>query len=214
MNKPVAAAFLSAMLALTACSQTGATSGSEAPESSAAPETTEAAPEPSETVPETTEAAPEVTTPAPEPVPTDEGIDATEGAIAFGETWVYEDGIEVIVTPVGPATTVDGAGAEATGGQYWIFDVVLTNGSDAIFDPTGFTESVQYGATGLQASRVFDVGNPELGSSFGFEGQILPGKQQTLRLGYAIPHTEVADVTMIVTPSFEHVDAIYTGAIG
>ena len=95
-----------------------------------------------------------------------------------------------------------------------MFDFLLTNGSEAIFDPTMFSESVQYGAAGNQAGSVFDSGNPELGDSWGFEGQILPGKSQTVRKAFAVPHAEVADVTMIVSPSWDHVDAIYTGPIG
>ena len=222
MKKALSAAALIAALTLTGCSQTGATSSQAEPAAeSAAAETTEAAPETTEAAPETTEAepTPEATvenTFEPNPGNSEKafGVQATEGAVKFGETWTYEDGVQITVTPVGPSLATEyAAGGEATGGEIFIFDVVVLNGSDAIFDPTMFMESMQYGAAGMQAERVFDSGNPAVGDSGSFEGKILPQKQQTARMAYAIPAAELGDVTMIVSPSYDHIDAIYTGPL-
>ncbi|WP_026533799.1 hypothetical protein [Arthrobacter sp. H14] len=186
------------VLAATGCT-TGAeqTSGSEpeaiqAPASSPAPESAPA-PEPS----------PESPSPAPE---------VEESLVEFGETWEYEDGIAVTVTHAGAAQASQYAsGADETGGQMRLFKITIENGTDGIFDPAGAYTTVNYGDTGKVAERVFDSGQ---GYGDMWQGKILPGKEQSLTLPFAVPTDKAYEVLLSVAPGFEYEDAIFLGTVG
>jgi hypothetical protein len=131
--------------------------------------------------------------------------------LPFGQTWPYADGLTVAVIPKGVAkATAYAAGAEASGGEMYLFEVQIINGTKAAFNPILTQASVTYGAGGLQAGRVIDTAN-NLENSF--EGMILPGQQQAVVEAYAVPAAEIGSVTMTFTPDLSHAPAIFSGPL-
>lgn len=144
----------------------------------------------------------------PEPEVT-EGETLESQLAQFGDSWDYDDGISVTVVAVGPAIATDtAAGAEATGGEMVLFDVTITNNSKAIFDPSMVYTTVNYAST--TAEQVFDSA---AGIMPTFEGKILPGGSLTERQAYAIPTSVPNDVLFSVSPSWDHDESLFFGAL-
>lgn len=135
---------------------------------------------------------------------------APEAKVAkFGEAFVWSDGMSVKVTPIGAGmATAYAAGAEATNGQIYVFEVEIFNGTDANFDPVLFVSHTNYGSAGTPAQRVFDA---DQGVSGSFQGVILPGKRQTMKMALAIPADQLGDVVMSVSPGFQYTDEVFSG---
>ncbi|MBO0895421.1 hypothetical protein [Arthrobacter sunyaminii] len=204
MKKSLTALALAGLLGMTACSADAAkgeaantpatetaTASSEPTESSSAPskpkESSSASPSASET----------------------KSKDLQDELAAFGEEWTYEDGLTVKVSYLGGATASQYAsGAEATGGQLRLFEVSITNNSEEIFDPAMFNASVNYGAEGTAGKRVFDTGSGLEGQ---FQGKILPGGTQTVKMGYAVPNDAPLDLLMTTSPSWDHEEKLFHG---
>ena len=141
------------------------------------------------------------------PTPT---TDVVSGA-KYDSQFIWDDNLAVHVKPVGLAkASATAAGAEATAGDMYLFEISIINGTGKTFDPAMFQADVNYGATGAAAQRVFDSGQ---GIGDNFQGKILSGKQQTVKFAYAIPADQLADVQMVVSPSFMHTEAIFTGIL-
>lgn len=204
MKKSLTALALAGLLGMTACSADAAkgeaantpatetaTASSEPTESSSAPskpkESSSASPSASET----------------------KSKDLQDELAAFGEEWTYEDGLTVKVSYLGGATASQYAsGAEATGGQLRLFEVSITNNSEEIFDPAMFNASVNYGAEGTAGKRVFDTGSGLEGQ---FQGKILPGGTQTVKMGYAVPNDAPLDLLVTTSPSWDHEEKLFHG---
>ncbi|MBO0907075.1 hypothetical protein [Arthrobacter sunyaminii] len=204
MKKSLTALALAGLLGMTACSAEAAkgeaantpatetaTASSEPTESSSAPskpkESSSASPSASET----------------------KSKDLQDELAAFGEEWTYEDGLTVKVSYLGGATASQYAsGAEATGGQLRLFEVSITNNSGEIFDPAMFNASVNYGAEGTAGKRVFDTGSGLEGQ---FQGKILPGGTQTVKMGYAVPNDAPLDLLVTTSPSWDHEEKLFHG---
>jgi glucose/arabinose dehydrogenase len=132
-----------------------------------------------------------VVTPMPTPTPT------VPLFKAFGQRWTYgaDPGIGVVAIPKGAKTAT--ADASPSGAQVYVFDLQISNGTSAALDPTTADVTVTYGATGLQAARVFDPAN---GWDNQFTGVILPSQMHTVTEAYAIPTADLGNVTMTFTP--------------
>lgn len=129
----------------------------------------------------------------------------------YDSQFIWDDNLAVHVKPVGPAKASEyAAGAEATAGSVYLFEISIINGTGETFDPAMFQADVNYGATGTAAQRVFDTAN---GIGDNFQGKILSGKQQTVKFAYAIPADQLQDVQMVVSPSFMYTEAIFTGIL-
>lgn len=156
------------------------------------------------TEPETGTQPPSSSTPA---APATEEAPETSGTAAFGEEWAYEDGLTVKVDYAGASqASSTAAGAEATMGQMRLFDVSVTNGTDAPFDPVLLMVDANYGPAGTAAQTVFDSA---AGIGDRFQGVILPGNTQTVRMAYAIPTDGPQDVQFVIAPDFMHDEAIF-----
>lgn len=145
---------------------------------------------------------------AEQDAPPAEDADATdplEDYARFGESYTYDDGIELAVGAAGPYTPSDtSAGAEGFE-QFVRFDVTIVNGSDVEFDPSMVLTSMTSGGT--SASEIFDSAN-------GLEGSpmtaVLPGQTVTFPVAYAV--TDPADLTLEVMLDWEHDDAVFVTA--
>lgn len=179
----IAGLALAAVLGLSACGATVAPA--DKPSGSPAP------------VAQTSDAA----TPAP----------AKAKTATYGQQFIWDDGLAMTVNPTGAKMASEtAAGATETNGEIYTFDVTITNNTKETFDPALFGADVNYGADGKAAQRVFDSG---AGIGDNFQGKILVGKKQTVTMAYAIPKTELADVQMVVTPSFLYTTQIFTGGL-
>lgn len=138
--------------------------------------------------------------------PVDEGPTTTESPESqnpvFSETYDWEDGISITVgvpesfTP-GEYSAVDGAE------DHLMFEVKIVNGTDANFDPSMFTSTLQSG--NAEAESVYD-------SDAGIEGSpsttLLAGREAVFKIGYGVSNPD--DLVLEVSPDFEHDSAIFT----
>lgn len=135
--------------------------------------------------------------------------DLQDELAAFGEEWTYDDGLTVKVSYLGGENASEYAsGAEASGGQLRLFEVSITNNSEEIFDPAMFNASINYGAEGTAGKRVFDSA---IGLDGQFQGKILPGGTQTVKMGYAVPNDAPLDLLMTTSPSWDHEEKLFFG---
>lgn len=214
MKKSLAALALAGLLGLTACSADAAkgeaanppatetaTASSEPKESSSA----SASSKPKESSSASSSSKPKASSSASASA----SKDVQDELAAFGEEWTYEDGLTVKVSYLGSETASQYAsGAEATGGQMRLFEVSITNNSEEIFDPAMFNASLNYGAEGTAGKRVFDTGTGLEGQ---FQGKILPGGTQTVKMGYAVPNDAPLDLLMTTSPSWDHAEKLFFG---
>ncbi|GAA2443963.1 DUF2510 domain-containing protein [Agromyces soli] len=133
-------------------------------------------------------------------VPSDPPADAS----GFGETFVYDDGVELTVSAPAPYTPTElAAGATYPDNVY--FTVTLKNTSDAAVDVFAFGELVSAGEYG---SSIFDFDGPQ--------GEISLPPTETLEPGATLTWIEawsVADpssLTYTISPGFDYDDAVFT----
>ena len=133
-------------------------------------------------------------------LPSDPPADAS----GFGETFVYDDGVELTVSAPAPYTPTElAAGATYPDNVY--FTVTLKNTSSAPVDVFAFGELVSAGEYG---SSIFDFDGPQ--------GEISLPPTETLEPGATLTWTEawsVADpssLTYTISPGFDYDDAVFT----
>jgi hypothetical protein len=182
----IATLSLALLLGATACSTEGAPT--------ATPTTTQ----PGVTAPPAPVSAPEPYTesPAATPTPTDDGI------AKFGETWKYDDGVAMTVSK--PQAGVSTESSTNPGAKLTVLTLTITNGGKTPLKPVGFA-TVTYGPEGVPAEQVYDSAQ---GLAENWPQTILPGKKATIKAAFAMP-ADSKDVTLTISPTFEHAEAIF-----
>ncbi|MEU6278832.1 hypothetical protein [Streptomyces sp. NPDC047028] len=106
----------------------------------------------------------------------------------FGDTFAYQDGLQVKVE--GPAVfTPSDVDAGATPGDKTVkLAVTLTNGTSGVFDASGVTVRATAGDNGRQVGTIAGEG---LGIDFA--GTIVAGASQTVTFGFDIPKDTVGN---------------------
>lgn len=150
--------------------------------------------------------------PKPVQTPEQEQEPAQPELAAYGETYTYDDGLEVKIEYAGTATS-DGAGSQATNGQVVLFDVTITNGTGSMIDPSMHMAEVSYGDTQKVAEEVFDSSQGWEGMMFTLPTNLLPGKKTTVTGAFAMPHGKSHEVLFSFAPDFDHEPAMYYGTI-
>jgi hypothetical protein len=122
----------------------------------------------------------------------------------FGETYTYEDGLAVTVSPPQPYTPSEWAFVgEPRPPAFIVFDVKIVNGTQQNYDPVIFSVTMQ--SANVEEEQVFD-------SADGIEGSpstvLLPGRESVFRIAFGA--TNPNDLVMEVSPSFEHQSVIFT----
>jgi hypothetical protein len=149
--------------------------------------------------------------PEDEPAPTEQppaeedlATEVPSGTAPFGETIVYEDGLEVsVAAPAAFAPSEWSAGGEGYPAHVR-FDVTITNGTDAPFDPSMVFLTAS--SAGTEADQVFDS---EGGLDGGPMTTVLPGQSVTFAAGFGV--TDPADLLVQVAPGpFEYDDALFS----
>lgn len=123
----------------------------------------------------------------------------------FGEVITYEDGVSISVSAGAPFTPTEyAAGAES--GNPIVFEVVITNNSEAPLEPTAYPTM---SSGGQESTMIADVAHPKFGDvGMPPTTTLLPG--QTVKFYTAFAVVDPADVTLEVSPSFDHDYAIFT----
>ncbi|RYF56953.1 MAG: hypothetical protein EOO27_16950 [Comamonadaceae bacterium] len=120
----------------------------------------------------------------------------------FGQTYTFENGLEVTVSAPQPYTpTASAAGADASLPAI-AFDVTVVNGSPENYETMMFSTTLQSG--NQEASEIYDTGG--IGGSP--STITLPGRESAFRIAYAV--TNPADLVMQVSPGFEYEKIIFT----
>lgn len=199
MKNTAIALALSAALSMSACglSTSGSTEGSPSSGTNRPAETPEN--ESAETVEDDTAESAADTSDLPEVA--EEGMPVQD----FGQAFTYVDGIQITVDGPTPITSGPYASPENTKGS--AFTVTIVNGSDVPFDPSMAYLTVQSGNT--EAEEIYDS---EAGFGGSPETTLLPGREATFKAAFAT--SDPSDIVLEMTPSFEHVAALYATNAG
>lgn len=120
---------------------------------------------------------------------------ALPGVLAYGETYTYDDGLQITVTgphAFTPSQTFEEFGTDDAP-HYVSFEVTVVNGTDAVHEPAGFYTTAQ--SANAEATETFDFDG-------GLEGApqtpLLPGREASFTIGYGV--VDPADVVLQVQP--------------
>lgn len=128
----------------------------------------------------------------------------------FNQAAEFGDGVrfEVASIAAGKASATQ-TGAEGTDGEIVTAEILITNGSKEDFD-AGPVRVWGYYA-GVGAPMITDS-TDQVGDSF--TGTVAPGQRAVARFGFAMPHTELASVTIMMDGGGdEHGIVQFTGAV-
>lgn len=126
------------------------------------------------------------------------------GTLSFGESNVWEDGVELRVSapePYTPSEFASGAGLA----ENLVFAITITNNSGDDLEPSPFP---QLSSGGQEASQIFDVSADGQDVSVPPATVIRPGQSVTWRAAWSVadPNT----LTMQVAPNLQYEDVIFT----
>jgi hypothetical protein len=150
------------------------------------------------------EASEAAETPLDQEEPAEEPDTAPVGNLAFGDTMVWEDDVELTVSAPVPYSPTEFA-AGATLPNNIVFTMTITNNSTENLEPLPFA---QLSSGGQEASQIFDITAD--GEDVGVPPTtvILPGESVTWRTAWSV--ADPASLTMQVAPSFAYEDAVFT----
>ena len=124
-----------------------------------------------------------------------------DGELAYGDTAVWEDGMEVTISePEGyePSEYVELSGD----GEPVVMEVTIKNGTDEPFQAHSMHTAASSG--GQEAERIYDMENDiDLPST-----DVRPGKEITYKIGYEVK--DKGDVDLDLNPGFEYDTAYYS----
>ncbi len=141
---------------------------------------------------------------ADEPAPADDPAPAPVGNLAFGDTMVWEDNVELTVsTPEGFTPTEFAAGADLPNNV--VFTITITNNSSENLEPLPYT---RLSSGGQEGSQIFDSGNPAGDIGISPTTVILPGQFVTWKEAWSV--ADPNSLTMQIAPNWDYEDAIFT----
>jgi hypothetical protein len=120
----------------------------------------------------------------------------------IGHSYKYDDGLVVSVSDAGKFEPSSSAAKEPAD-HYEAYKVTVKNGTNATFDPTIVQVDAQDGDTAAQ--EVTDI---EKNVGLPPQVKLLPGKSVSWEAVFGLSKTP--DVTIQVTPDFDHDAAIFT----
>ncbi|MCC9707310.1 DUF4352 domain-containing protein [Streptomyces sp. MNU76] len=132
----------------------------------------------------------------------------TSGALRFGTTQHYDDGVQVTVASLRPFTPSDTAAGYTPGDKAVAFDITVTNGSDHNLD-LGLVSVDAKDADGRSAERIFDSAK---GISGDLSGTLLPGKKSVATYVFDLPKRASASLDVEVRPGFSYEPALWSGS--
>lgn len=185
MKKSIITLALSVVLSTSACGASTSASSEGSPSTGTS--------EPAETTDEGTEPAPDSA--APEEADLSQEAGGESLIQSFGETFIYDDGIKVIVSQ--PTPMVSSYNEKGSS-----FQVTVANTGDAQFDPALMSLTAQSGNT--ESEQIFDTAN-------GYEGTpttvLLPGREVVFDVAFVT--ADPNDIVLEISPSWDHDTVIY-----
>ncbi|WP_267244195.1 DUF4190 domain-containing protein [Streptomyces sp. PR69] len=131
---------------------------------------------------------------------------AVPGALAFGETQRYEDGVEVRVSEPSEFSPSDTAAGHSPGNVAVAVEVMVTNGADESLDLV-LVQVQAKDAEGRTADRIFDSAQDLQDLS----GTLLPGKSSVGSYAFDLPSDAAGSLDVEVRPGFTYDSAIWSG---
>ena len=126
---------------------------------------------------------------------------ADDGTVAFGQSYRWDDGLQVTISTPKPYKPSRWAAAKKSK-NYLVMTVTVLNGTSATYEPALFNLSAQSGDA--ESEQVFDSGNGVGGSP---NTKLLKGRQAKWKVAFAVKNPK--DLVVEVTPDFEHDPVIY-----
>lgn len=138
-----------------------------------------------------------------EPV-ADEPAPPADTNLAFGDTMVWEDNVELTVSAPEPFTPSEfAAGADLA--HNIVFTITLTNNSAENLEPLPYST---LSSGGQEGSQIFDSGNSAGDIGMAPTTVILPGQSVTWKEAWSV--ADPNSLTQQIAPNFEYQDAIFT----
>jgi len=126
------------------------------------------------------------------------------GTLSFGETNVWENGVQLSVSAPEPYTPSEAAvGADLP--DNLVFTITIRNNSSENLEPSPFP---QLSSGGQEAGQIFDVMADGQSVSVPPTTVVLPGQSVSWRAAWSVADPNA--LTMQVAPNFEYEDAIFT----
>ncbi|MBT2517702.1 DUF2510 domain-containing protein [Streptomyces sp. ISL-90] len=141
---------------------------------------------------------------AVEDLPAEEAEPEPAGNLAFGETMVWEDGVELTVSaPEAYTPSEYAAGADLANNI--VFTMTIVNNSSENLEPFPYP---RLSSGGQEASQIFDLTSDGQDVSMAPTTVILPGQSVAWRSAWSV--ADPNSLTMEISPSFDYDDAIFT----
>ncbi len=155
-----------------------------------------------------------VTTPIAKAVrgdqPTQPSITAAADTSAFSDTVSYSDGVTLKITKARKAAEEGHGPGVFPGREYVAFDVEVTNGSGAAVDLSSVVVSAHYGDAKQLAPAVYTAS----AETADLHGTVQPGGgKATGTYAFAVPASELGNVTLVVDFDGAHASAVYSGRV-
>jgi hypothetical protein len=171
-------------------------------------------------VPQSAQPAPEPE-PAPDPELADPDADLQvpeedpePAEVAIGDTFTYEDGLQVAVLRVRRAPISEvGSGGNPARHDNLVLTVKITATEKTTTD-LSVTSSLFYGKDGRAAESVFDTagyGGIETDHMQETPDRLRKGRSVTGEFGFAIPKGAKTDIVFTFAPGWDYSDATFTG---
>ncbi len=134
---------------------------------------------------------------------------ATADKVSFSTPAKYGDNTVLTITKASKQVETGNGPGVFAGREFVKFDLELTNGSGQPIDLNTVVVTTYYGGTNQVAAPVY---TPSAGS-VDFSGEVAPGAKATASYGFAVPASELGNVTMIVDFDGVHSSATFAGAV-
>lgn len=126
----------------------------------------------------------------------------------IGDKYTYDDGLVVEIIAASKGKIDQYAAGGRPGGPLLKMSVRMTNKTPKKLEAALTQVTVAYGADGETADTVVQTGIQ--GS---FSGTISKGRAKTAKYGFAVPKKGFSDLSVEVTPDFDHDSVTFTGAV-
>lgn len=125
--------------------------------------------------------------------------------VQFGEVYSWADGVSVSIGQPFSYQASELSAGSVEGQPQVAFEMILTNGSDSTFSPSAY---YTLSSGGVESSQIFDMSN-ELGDIGATPmTTMLPGDTVKWYAAYSV--ADPNSITMAITPSFTHDEALFT----
>ncbi len=133
----------------------------------------------------------------------------TADSVSFSVPVKYGDNTVMSITKAAKQVESGNGPGVFAGREFVKFDLELTNGSGQPIDLNSVVVTTFYGGSKQLAAPVY---TPSAGT-VDFSGVLAPGAKATASYGFAVPVSELGNVTMIIDFDAVHSSATFTGAV-